>query len=402
MHARRLCAVAATSWMLVSGPAHAVTQIDNTEWTSQSSILPLGSSFWVTFVARTTSLDIGSGVTFSIHERDPDGNDVLLDIALPWTAPYPSVGTEIRVTTDYRLVCASGSLLARHVGQWFVSWCDLDSGAQVRSGSSGIATRTGTSEPESFEFVLVDEDGVEAGPTAEDVYRCAEGTLAKSESPFMSPYELVQQGSSITSASSVPRGDPGVHADNAGTIQIAFDPKGNRMCGQIPAGTPATLYVVAQLAGPTLCGITGAELRVVGIPADWIATATPAGAVSLGDPLGPVGGNVAFTSCQSPAKGPVLLYTISLFATSSVTDHTIEVIARTPPTNPSFDCPLVTLCDAPLYSIVCMERSRAVVNSRADGTCGREHRPSALGPEARELPQSLATSTWSTIKRLYR
>ena len=384
----RILWLAVASLILACGPADAVTRIEENHWGSyRSTISPSGSPLWVTFVARATAVDIASGVTFSLQERDPGGNDTIFDVALPWTAPYPAIGAEIHVLAYFQVACDHDSLEAHHVGQWFVTWCDLERGAQVRYAASGATTRIGTSEPESFEFVLVDEDGIEAPEaTPEDAYSCSDVAVAETEPPLTNPYELALRGSSMASASPfVPRRDAGLQAGPAGVIQLAFDPNGERTCGQIPAGSPATLYVVARLSGPSLCGITGAEFRIEGMPAGWVATAQPAG-LSVGDPLGSIGGNVVFSTCQSPEAGPVLLYTISIFATSAVTNHTIEVVARNPPTNPVFGCPLATLCDLPLYTMVCMTGGEIHVNAPASGSC-------AL--------MAVEATTWSVIKSLY-
>jgi hypothetical protein len=50
----------------------------------------------------------------------------------------------------------------------------------------------------------------------------------------------------------------------------------------------------------------------------------------------------------------VLFDTITALATTSVTDHLVEVSARAPSSNPQFNCLLVTRCDMPLHTIVCM------------------------------------------------
>ena len=387
---RNFLLAAAASVIMACGPAMAVTQIEDTQiYTYQNGISPSGSHLGVVFVARATAMDIASGVTFSIQERDPDGNDVLFDVALPWEPPYPAVGTELRVTAGCQIRCENNSLVAQYVGQWFVTWCDLDLGTQVRYGGSGITRSTGTSEPESFEFVLADENGIEApGATAEDAYYCAPYAVSKSEPLFTSPYDLVRQGSSITSESGIiPRGR--VTSEDAGTIQIAFDPAGEVVCGEIPPWTPTTLYVVARRAGPTRCGITGAELRIVGIPEGWLTTiTTPPSSGSVGDPLREPGGNIAFMDCQMPASGPVVLYTISVLATSAVTDQVVHVLARNPSTNPYFDCPLVTMCDFPMYSMTCVGGSQLHINPPAGAECEK-----TLGVQA---------GTWTTVKGLYR
>jgi hypothetical protein len=131
--------------------------------------------------------------------------------------------------------------------------------------------------------------------------------------------------------------------------------------------------------------MTGAELRVVGLPPEWPAAVTTPALLSLGDPLGPLGGNVAYADCQA---GPVLLYTISVFATTSVTDHVVQITARTPPANALFNCPLVTLCDVPYFTIVCMAGSQARINPPPGAICDLP----VLGVEAR---------TWTAVKNLY-
>lgn len=57
--------------------------------------------------------------------------------------PSPRSKTVISAPT-----CEHDSLVARSVEWWFVTWCDLDLGSQLRTGSTGIATYTGSSEPE--------------------------------------------------------------------------------------------------------------------------------------------------------------------------------------------------------------------------------------------------------------
>ncbi len=396
MNARtRVIALAATLLAIACTGASAITQPEGIYLNSYYSnvISPGGSLFGVGFVARATALDIASGVSFSIQERAPGGNELIVALALPWTAPYPAAGTELRVFANFYLACNAGTLVPGRADRWFVSWCDPELGTQVRSGTPGVVRATGSSQPEPFELVLVDENGVEApGATPEDAYTCGASTVVAAEPPLLTtPYELVQQGLSLTSESSLlPRTDPGLQAEYTGQIQLAFDAMGQLACGQIPVGTASTLYVVARAAGPTLCGITGAELRVVGMPEGWLASATiPPNGIALGDPLGSVGGNMAYTSCQSPAAGPVLLYTISTFATTAVTDHVVAITARTPPANPIFNCPLVTLCDQPMYTIVCMAGSQATINPSAGATCD----PPTVGVQPR---------TWTAVKAFYR
>jgi hypothetical protein len=379
--------------LLACSPVYAVNQIESVYWGAYSNaISQTGSEIYVSFIAHATALDITSGISYSIQERDPNGNDVLFDVALQWAPPLPPVGTELRLNAWYGLECNGDALVADHVSQWFVTWCDPSIGTQVRYGNPGFTRSTGASAAESFEFVVVDDAGVEApGGTAEDAYHCSAFAVAKAEPAPLSPYELLRHGQPLASESGqLSRSDPSIQAEPAGTLQIAFDPLGEHRCGVIPVGTISTMYVVARRAGPTLCGVTGAEFRVAGIPSDWFATlAIPPGCIIMDNPLGAVGGNIAFSSCQSPASGPVVFATIAVYATSAVSDCVVEVLARNPPGNPMFNCPLVTLCDAPMYTIVCMAGSQGRINPSPGTFCDDV----VVGVEPR---------TWTAVKGLYR
>jgi hypothetical protein len=120
-----------------------------------------------------------------------------------------------------------------------------------------------------------------------------------------------------------------------------------------------TLYVVVDTWGLPYGGITGAEFSLRGLedlfgfPPDgmffWNVEASPWAIVVIGDPMG-AGTNIAFSDCQS---GTVHLFTLQMFAFGSPGTRELRVAARQPPTNPNFDCPLVVLCDAPVYTTRC-------------------------------------------------
>lgn len=90
-------------------------------------------------------------------------------------------------------------------------------------------------------------------------------------------------------------------------------------------------------------------------------------------------------SCQ---KGPLVqVAQIELqsdfgFTTDFPTRHVVRVRAGSPPANATFDCPLVVLCDAPVYTVVCTTGNDFGINfSCADPT---------------------NSATWSQVKGLYR
>jgi hypothetical protein len=140
-----------------------------------------------------------------------------------------------------------------------------------------------------------------------------------------------------------------------------------------------TLHVIAILGGDAAAaGISGAELRVTGLedqaPAPtWFVSVTPnpAANVVIGNPTTAGGGvNLGFPSCQAPMGGRVSLFTVSVFANGPpvLGERTFAVLRHTVPTNANFQCPLVTLCDPPTFTKVCVPGGEAFLN-RGEGTC---------------------------------
>lgn len=149
---------------------------------------------------------------------------------------------------------------------------------------------------------------------------------------------------------------------HAASIGVFFDPSGGSCNGTVPIPSFVTFYVIA-FPDPQGNGITGAEFRLDGVPAEgWYLSASPssAAAVDIGNPF-LEGCNIAFANCRSGAGG-VLLYTITGAATTPVTNQTLRILRRTLPTDLGFICPLVTLCDAPDYTMVCVTGGEAVIN----------------------------------------
>ncbi|MFQ5599061.1 MAG: hypothetical protein ACE5G2_00755 [Candidatus Krumholzibacteriia bacterium] len=137
----------------------------------------------------------------------------------------------------------------------------------------------------------------------------------------------------------------GVYGDSLGTVP----------CVTVPAGSVATLYVVAHLSGATSAGITGAEFRVeVSDPTGWFFsyTAPPDAKTTMGDLLG-TGVSLAYASCRTPTNGTVPFGTIGVYnASGSPTE--LGVKRHDEPTNLDYICPFFTLCDDPVFSKSCM------------------------------------------------
>jgi hypothetical protein len=378
--------------LLLPRSTAAVTQIESYVWD------PPGSNPCISmgFTARVTSTDLAAGLRFSLQERNVGSNEMLADFALPWASPYPPAGTEIRIFVDMCLVCRGAGLSGGNIAQWTATWCEPPAPTQLRGGQNTAPLTIGSADAEVHELVLVDENGIEgSNPSPEDFLSCSgpPGMNGASLLDLPSPFGLVAAGKSIAEASpwdrlGISRIDPDIDADPTGSIGLYFDAAGEIACGEVPPGSSATLYIVAKTAGPTECGITGAELRVANMPAAWFSNAiSPPGSLQFGNPLDSTGANMAFHTCQAGAPGFVLLYTVSIFATTPVTNHLVEIRARNPSLNPFFRCPLVTLCDAPIYTIVCVEGMGALLNPPPGDACN--------------LPIGVELHTWSRVKRLY-
>jgi hypothetical protein len=166
---------------------------------------------------------------------------------------------------------------------------------------------------------------------------------------------------------------------------VFFDQTATDCDATIPANSPATWYIIAILGGPSAGGITGAEFRQDGTPGTYFmsANANPAANLTIGNPL--TGGcNIAFPDCQTGGgTGHVLLYTINGFASGDAVPQTyLSILKHTTPSRPDLQCPLLVLCDAPVYTQVCVGGGQAIVNG---------------------VPCTVAVEpkSWSQVKSLY-
>jgi hypothetical protein len=148
----------------------------------------------------------------------------------------------------------------------------------------------------------------------------------------------------------------------AQTIGIYFDPNASTTVADVPQNTMGRFYILALLGGGVADGMSGAEFRVTGMPSEWTAFLTPnphPGFLQIGHPLGSVGVNCAFPTCQT---APIItLYTVDFIASTAVSNLELRVRARNPPANPNFPCPLMTQCPFP-HAIVCATGGIAYIN----------------------------------------
>lgn len=357
--------------------AHAVVNIRNEGWLGSYTIrrdtsapVDSGTAFRVNFDADVTSLDLapGGGVRFSIVERDAGDSDRLFDFTIP-CADLPPVGEQIHIEVDFFVRCdVDGRLLPIGLGFLEMAWCSPLGSRACRPTGPGLATMPGSSDPESFEFALLDENGVvNPNPTREDVADCnplVPGTLV-SRLPEALPRKTL--------------------AAPPGTIGVYFDAAGTQCSRSVTPFGVFDLYVIAKTSGITDCGFTGAEFRILGLPSGWYASVAEAPAVVyFGEPF--AGGvNVAFPTCQQ--SGNVLFYRFSVLPTTAASDLVLQVTGRNPPLNPSFPWPLLTLCNVPGYTKTRVDGLAAYVNPTHAPIC--------------DATVSVQPTTWSRMKQLF-
>jgi hypothetical protein len=172
-----------------------------------------------------------------------------------------------------------------------------------------------------------------------------------------------------------------------GLLGVFFDPNAQNCSGNVPTAGTATLYVCFVPLGSASGGITGVEFRIDPGNGGYLlqsASTVGAGWYLLGDPISG-GANVAFGECLSGTAIAILRFAV-LNPGGGASDTELHVIAKTRPSNPNFVCPLVTLCDEPRYTALCVEGGKTILNPSAPRPCGS-------GQEQTE---------WSKVKALYR
>jgi len=171
---------------------------------------------------------------------------------------------------------------------------------------------------------------------------------------------------------------------SAQSIGIYWDTSAATCNGNTAPFSPGTMYVLGIRGGAASGGLTGAELRVDNFPVStWFpsAVANPSANVAIGSLLG-TGANIAFASCQTGTANVILLYTVSYFATDVQSNRILSVLRHSAPSNPNFQCPLMVLCDAPVFTKVCVTGSQGIIN----------------GPPC---TVAVETTSWSAVKNLF-
>jgi len=167
----------------------------------------------------------------------------------------------------------------------------------------------------------------------------------------------------------------------AQVIGVFADPSGSRCNLEARPEVVTNAYLLFRGFG--IRGIQGFEFGVRGLPEGWVAFAEycPWCGVTLPSVFGN-GATFSWVSCQD--EDAVLIAPVTLLATSDVSNVQLVVGARVPPTNPAFACPQVFLCDAPVYTRICVAGQTTYVNS--DIACSVD----------------VATESWGGIKAIFR
>jgi len=170
------------------------------------------------------------------------------------------------------------------------------------------------------------------------------------------------------------------------SIGLYFDPD-CAACGlqvQTP-GLPFDLYVNAALGAELWEGTTGAEFRIQGMPSDWWileVRPNPAADIFIGDPFGS-GCNIAFfDECEGPPGGCINLLVVRVLPVSYQANVHLQVMHRTTSHCPIFCCPILTACDSPIFTHVCVRGGEAWIN----------------GPNC---TVSTTPSSWGSVKTRY-
>jgi hypothetical protein len=131
---------------------------------------------------------------------------------------------------------------------------------------------------------------------------------------------------------------------------------------EVPLGQTSTFHITASLDG--MYGISGAELRVVGLPDEWLVVSTPnpIASLTLGDPLG-AGANIGFPTGQF--GGCVLLYEVSVTPLAPELSAQLAIVPHSSPANPNFPCPVITPDCGPCFTAYCAEPGAMTIN----GSC---------------------------------
>lgn len=170
---------------------------------------------------------------------------------------------------------------------------------------------------------------------------------------------------------------------SAQSIWLFFDPTCGMCSGWMGQGQVTVAWIkVAHFGAAT--SLSGADFRIEGLPDEWIALhePDPASSLSTGDPFDGAGASITFSDCRTGVC--VNLYRVTIVPMSSESDIVLTVKGRSD--DPLFDCPTISLCDAPASTRICVRGEQSFINVE-----------SIVCP-----PAAVEGETWSALKAFYR
>lgn len=201
--------------------------------------------------------------------------------------------------------------------------------------------------------------------------------------------------------------DPG---PSDGYIGVFSDAAGSNCCIDATGGV-TTLHVLFVTGGATSAGIVGAEFRIDVVPASgstfFIWSPASASNISLGEPINnttPQSLNIAFPECQTVtgfAGDHISLGTVTVI--NATEEHALLVRPHLNPTNANFACPLVNLCDGPIFTQVCLTLQVGdplLGGEEPIGFRSYLNSPTCAGASCGYV--SVEQSSWSGVKSLFR
>jgi len=205
-----------------------------------------------------------------------------------------------------------------------------------------------------------------------------------------------------------------------GNIGLFFDQNAALCQGAVPCGPPVRVWVYGLLQGATQNGITGAEYKVqVGNdnnpdPGFLFNETFDPSATVIGGAFNPPdnatrGVNIAWPACQVGDGTKVLIETVDILNLdcSNTGEVRLTVVKHDFPSNQFFQCPVFTMCDAPVYTKVCLGSNITTCRNPEppfpnNATCSSSGTAFVNPAPGHNCTVAVTNQAWSTVKGLYR
>jgi hypothetical protein len=198
-----------------------------------------------------------------------------------------------------------------------------------------------------------------------------------------------------------------------GQLTVSFDTNAYSSCAFATCQNPVVrFYVCALLVGASQTGITGAEYKLQFGPGGplpgWMIQESPDPyATAIGAALDvsglSSGIDIAWPSCQGNEAGVVVVETFTAYYLdcASVQHYPLQIVKHDRPSNQYFQCPLLVLCDAPVYTKVCVGTVRVCQNPEPPFA---NNAMCSTGGRAwiNYCPVAVLPTSWSAVKSIYR